>query len=617
MEQQLATLKKPNEVEHISREEFEFRVKSIAHAKRDIGWWAENFFRIVSLNTGLGTIKLYQKQKDLLQHLVDNDRSIVLASRQVGKTTCYTVFCMWLATLFSEKKIMICANKLQTAIEIMDRLRIGYEYLPSWIKPGIVVYNKSEITFSNKSSIRAFATSSSASRGFSGQICIIDEMAFIQKNVMDEFFASVMPVVSSAKDSKVVVVSTPNGTSGLYYDLWKQATSKEAQSNKEGWKPFRIDWWEVPGRTEEWKEKQIATIGIRRWNQEFGNEFLSASDTKKMIPDDITERYRMKLAEFKTKKIVPHKQKILAETEDKMFAFDMWHEFDPKRAYLASGDVSEGVGGDASILYIWDVTDLSDIRLCAKFDSNTASLVEFAYVCSKILPLYGNPWLFCERNGVSAGMLDSLRITYKYQNIAAESKNGEPGVYSHVSVKGKACLWARDMMTTQGFGFTLYDKDLIDEFGTFVKKDTKGNYSVFTAAAGAHDDHIMAFIWGCYALQKMVIENYFVVCDTFTSTLGEIYPKILQPLEAYTDSMLKRIKADPLYKQFIEYKDEHKAMYEKMLSQIEKEDANDIFKYNQQDMYFGENDGPSWNMPGNLTSHHVNPSNEMPSFFIN
>lgn len=59
MEQQLATLKKPNEVEHISREEFEFRVKSIAHAKRDIGWWAENFFRIVSLNTGLGTIKLY------------------------------------------------------------------------------------------------------------------------------------------------------------------------------------------------------------------------------------------------------------------------------------------------------------------------------------------------------------------------------------------------------------------------------------------------------------------------------------------------------------------------------------------------------------------------------
>ena len=75
---------------------------------------------------------------------------------------------MWLATLFSEKKIMICANKLQTAIEIMDRLRLAYDYLPKWLKPKKAVYNKGEITFSNKSSIRAFATSSSASRGFSG-----------------------------------------------------------------------------------------------------------------------------------------------------------------------------------------------------------------------------------------------------------------------------------------------------------------------------------------------------------------------------------------------------------------------------------------------------------------
>lgn len=80
-------------------------------------------------------------------------------------------------------------------------------------------------------------------------------MAFIPKNVINEFFASVMPVVSSAKDSKVIVVSTPNGTSGLYYDLWCQANSKERARNKEGWSPFRVDWWEVPGRTEEWKEK--------------------------------------------------------------------------------------------------------------------------------------------------------------------------------------------------------------------------------------------------------------------------------------------------------------------------------------------------------------------------
>ena len=196
--------------------------------------------------------------------------------------------------------------------------------------------------------------------------------------------------------------------------------------------------------------------------------------------------------------------------------------------------MSEGIGQDSSVLYVWDVTDLQDIRMCAKFSSNKVSLVEFAYVCSKILPLYGNPWLFAERNGLSKGALDSLRITYGYQNVACESKNGEPGIYSHVTVKGPACLWLRDMMTTQGFGFTIYDKDLVDEIGTFVKKDTKGVQTVFHAAPPAHDDHVMALVWACWGLRKDVIDRYFLVVRTFTSALGEILPQRLEPLIAYS-----------------------------------------------------------------------------------
>ena len=92
----------------------------------------------------------------------------------------------------------------------------------------------------------------------------------------------------------------------------------------------------------------------------------------------------------------------------------MWHEFKSNRTYLASADISEGIGGDSSVLYIWDVTDLSNIVMCARFSSNVTSLVQFAYVASKMLALYNNPWLAAERNGVSAGMLDSLRITYGY-----------------------------------------------------------------------------------------------------------------------------------------------------------------------------------------------------------
>lgn len=81
--EELATIKKSNEVESISREEFEYRIKAIKRAKRDINWWAEQFFKIISLDKGLITIKLYEKQKELLEFLVNNDRTIVLSSRQL------------------------------------------------------------------------------------------------------------------------------------------------------------------------------------------------------------------------------------------------------------------------------------------------------------------------------------------------------------------------------------------------------------------------------------------------------------------------------------------------------------------------------------------------------
>jgi hypothetical protein len=70
-------------------------------------------------------------------------------------------------------------------------------------------------------------------------------MAFIPKNIIDDFFASVIPIVSSSKNSKIISVSTPNGAEGLYYELWQKANSKDAKDNTEGWKPFRIQWFEA------------------------------------------------------------------------------------------------------------------------------------------------------------------------------------------------------------------------------------------------------------------------------------------------------------------------------------------------------------------------------------
>lgn len=448
---------------------------------------------------------------------------------------------------------------------------------------------------------------------------ILDEFAFLQKNIADKLFTSMYPVISSSKNGKFIIVSTPNGVDNLYYDIWQKANSKEKGKNLDGWKPFEMFWFQVPGHDEKWKQQQIAAIGEQRFEQEFNNAFLANSSTKKLISDETIEKYRQRLAEYKLNGTIKGKKhKILSEQEDKLYEFTMWHEFDPKHTYVASGDISEGIGSDSSVLYVWDITDLRKITMCAKFSSNLVSVVEFAYIATKILALYGNPYFIAERNGCSGGTLDAMRITYKYPRLVTEGKNGEPGVFSHVTVKGKTCLWAREMLTTVGFDFVIYDKDLIDDWTSFVKKDTKGVHLVYHALPPAHDDFIMAFIWLCYILQSDIIEKYFLVATTFTSTFGSIYAQIVYPQKEYTIEEIKRVTNDPMYKDFLEFKEE---LYNKLgkVLDIEKKAASRPDPYGFVDPYFGDSYEPSWNGPQFEipTTPQLNPNNYAPAFAIN
>lgn len=362
----------------------------------------------------------------------------------------------------------------------------------------------------------------------------IDEMAFIPKNVINDFFASVMPVISSSKSSKAVVVSTPNGTDNLYYEIWQAANMRDQSRNKEGWVPFRIDWWEVPGRDDEWKEKQIATIGIERWRQEFNNEFLTSS-FQKLVPDDILEYYRRCLGEWKAANINQgYDTEILSSDENKRYRFKMWHSFNPDRTYVATADAADGTGGDYSVLQIWDVTNLSDIRLCCEFASAHVSTIEFAYIINEICKLYCSPFLIMESNGIGQAILEQLKVTYEYQNLTRLGKDGGYGVRSHMQVKSKACLWTREMLTTEGFGFEIYSKRLVDEMGTFVKKDTAVHVVYAALGKNSHDDFMMSFVWMAWMLSEENVERYFTVAEQFKSPLGKILPKILQPQFEYT-----------------------------------------------------------------------------------
>ena len=555
MEEKTSTILKassPNEL--ITKEEYERRVREIVKCKRDIVYFANTYFKILSMNTGITTIKLYPKQEELLKFFKNEKRAICLSARQSGKSSMYTIYLLWLCCFFPEKRAMLLANKAATAIELVSRIQLAYEYLPNWLKPKVLIWNKGQLMFSNKSEIRAFSSSSDAARGFSCNCLVLDEFAFLPKHIADKLFTSIYPVISSSPEGKIIIVSTPNGTvDNLYYDLWQQANSKS--KNEEGWKPFEMHWWDVPGRDEKFKETTIASIGQKRWDQEFACEFLSPSDFRKLIPEDILEKHKMRLDQYKLKDEAKGREmQIISQDETKVFNFTMWECFSESKTYLASGDVAEGTGNDSSVLYIWDVTDLSKIELVCKFAENDVSILEFAYVAKQILQLYANPPLIAENNSIGSGFLDVLRLTHEYPNIVQEGgKNNPWGVRAQSVTKSKACIWTRDMFTTQGFDWILKDPDLLKEIGTFVKKE--GSVSVFSsysAMGNAHDDLVMSLVWCAYLLQPEIVEKYFIAAEYFTSSLGVTYPKILKPGLDYTELELKTAYESPYYKEFQE-----------------------------------------------------------------
>ena len=127
---------------------FEWTAAMMADLKKcskNILYFAENFFYIVNLDRGKEKIKLHLYQKRILRSLRDNRFVCMLSSRQSGKTTLMTIYALWIACFFNDQRILIVANKEQTAMNIFKRVRLAYEQLPNFLKPGAVEYGKTSM----------------------------------------------------------------------------------------------------------------------------------------------------------------------------------------------------------------------------------------------------------------------------------------------------------------------------------------------------------------------------------------------------------------------------------------------------------------------------------------
>lgn len=487
----------------------EFYAMEMEKCMNDIMYFAENYFYIVNLDEGRQTIKLFDAQRKAIQQIIDNKRTIVCASRQIGKSTLMTIVCLWNVLFKKDYQVAILANKEDQAKEILERIKLAYEEIPNWLKSGVLEFTKEVLLLVNKSKIFVSTTSESGIRGKSVNLLFVDEFAHIAPQIADPFFKSVMPTISSSKSAKIVLISTPKGAAGKFYEIFRDAEKSVADrknndtksKKKSNWTPVRIHYSEVPGRDEEWVKEQLASINydMDAWRQEFEIEFLESGTAA--LNQGIIEQLKS----------------LCCPAE---FSFDegtyhIWKKPEVDRIISIGVDVAEGVGQDYTVAIVLDITDPDDIEMCAVFATNKMQPWLFAEKLNQIARSWGRPFLCIESNKEGSQVLDALINVHYYDNIVTYNMKNDkrqayqkPGIFSHQNSKYTGIQNMKYFIEKKQC-VTIYDLLTVREFETFVRKVNR----TWGAKKGFNDDRVMALVWALVILEKFLAEEYLDVLE--------------------------------------------------------------------------------------------------------
>jgi hypothetical protein len=449
-------------------------------------YFSEKYIKIVHVDHGFIPIKLYDYQKEIIEATVNNRRVVCNTSRQAGKTTTAVAIILHYILFNEYKTVALLANKAASALEILSRIQMAYEALPGWLQQGVVTWNKGSMELENGCKVIAAASSSSSIRGKSIAFLYIDETAFL--NNWDEFFSSVYPTISSGKETKILLTSTPNSLNH-FWKICKEAQEDvdEEGKGKNGYIYIEVAWDRVPGRDEDWKQDTLASIGwnYEQFNQEFNVSFIGSQNT---------------LISGQTLQNLSYLHPIVEREGIKQYAQPR-----PDGTYVMTVDVSRGKGLDYSTFTVFDCTKMPYTQACT-FRDNYIGPIDFASIIYRIGKMYNEASVLIEINDIGGQVADTLLLDYGYENMLfTESagragkrisagfggKQNDPGIRTTKSVKAIGCSILK--LLVEQNQLILADFDTIQELSRFSRKG--GSYE---AESGAHDDmviNLVHFAW--------------------------------------------------------------------------------------------------------------------------
>lgn len=406
-------------------------------------------------------------------------------------------YIMWYATFNDHKTAVILANKLATAKEIFGRVQFMYEELPTWLKHGVTEWNKTSCTFENGSRLMCAATSASSVRGQSINLLMCDEFAFLSNNLADEFMASVFPTLSSSEESKLVLISTPNGLN-VFYKIWKE--SEEGINNfvnVRGW------WNEIHDQA--WADEQHKLLGDVRYMAEIECAFKGSSQT-------LIDGVKVSQMPF-----------IKPKTE--MNGLNIFVPPNKSHSYIMTVDVARGRGLDYSAFIIFDVTKMP-YEIVATFKNNKISPIEYPTLINMVARRYNDCQILIENNDLGESIGNELWYTHEYAEVlwtkdGKISGSGIIGVKTTKGLKTKGCSNIKEIIDNDQL--IINDFRVLEELSVYVL----GKGGVYSA----QDTNINDDLCSCLFLFGWLTEQEYFKNMTDINTNAVLSERFKKQLE--------------------------------------------------------------------------------------
>ena len=432
-----------------------------------------------------GKIKfnLFPFQEESLTTLQENRYNVILKSRQLGISTLSAGYALW-SMLFNEDfNVLVIATTQDVAKNLVSKVQIMNENLPSWLKTNIVTNNKLSLKFANGSQIKAISSSSTGARSEALSLLIVDEAAFIRN--IEEIWVASQATLSTGGGA--IVLSTPNGIGNWFHQTWA-----DAENGINGFETIKLDWKLHPERDQLWRNDQTKLLGERGAAQECDCDFISSGHT--VVDGSILQEFELKCEEPVEKRGFDN-------------GYWIWEYPDYTRNYIIVADVARGDGADWSTFHVIDV---ETIRQVAEYKGKLPPK-DFGNMLVTVATEWNNALLAIENANIGWAAVqpaldrgyENLFYTYKddgYVDLEVQLLKGYdikdktkmvPGV-STTSRTRPLMISALEMYMREGTP-VIKSKRLIQELFVFVWLNGKAQ-----AQVGYNDDLVMAYAIGLW-----------------------------------------------------------------------------------------------------------------------